>query len=463
MNYILPILYTHKKPTIFLMLFCAVSFTSNANNFIEGVQAQGDKYEALSESESSHQMVLMGNHDELNSMLVNLIPDAKKSAEDYFILSNMLYANDHDLSFDLMKKANELTPEEISVVYEMGMHHHRNKNYTKAIEFYLRAQATDFVTERHKSYALIADCYLRTGEYSKALDAWIKSDPKYNRIKIEKAIHNIYAEQSALAQRSKLHQLIIKGQHHIIGNLIELDHSWKTDWWNQTIKEDYLEYDIKYAAEVLGDESVEYKEILLLNDILSRTVNTTQFLNRLEQLGIWGESKRLPKIPTLTYYFIKKLTDLEMVGTDLLLQAYETELISKKDSLSIDDYEFKILSFLYSMEDSAKLEVLDLYAWKNRDSQVGAESYFYTQFSKKQVSMQELQLALSDFPNSVSLNLMNLELNTEEERESDIYAAIVAAEFPNLEHELSSMKLRAFFRSLAKQIKHKSYTDTLDQ
>lgn len=201
----------------------------------------------------------------------------------------------------------------------------------------------------------------------------------------------------------------------------------------------------------------------MLNDILSKSINTTQFLKRLEQLGIWGEIKRLPKIPALTYYFIKKLTDLEMVGTDKLLLAYEVELINKKDLSKIDDYEFKILSFLYSIEDLGKLEDLDLYAWKNRNSQVGAESYFYTQFDKNKVSMQELQLSLRDFPNSVNLNALNLHLNTHEDKQSDIYASMVAAEFPNLKYELSSSKLRAFFRSLAKQIKHSSYTDTLNQ
>lgn len=463
MKFIQTIKHLNKVSTSLIFLLCILSFTSNANDFIEGVAKQGDKYEALSSSESSLQMALTGKHNELNSMLVNLVPDAKKTAGDYFILSNMLYANNHDLSFYLMKKAYDLKPTEVAIIYEMGIHNHRGGNHTQAIEFYQKSMASDFISDGHNGFALLADCYLRTGQYSKAVDAWLNSNPKYNRIKIEKAIHSIYAEQSPHTKRSDLFASIQTGKHYLLGNLIELDHSWKTDWWNPLVNEDYLEYDLEYAAIVLGDESTEYKEILLLNDILSKTVNTTQFLKRLEQLGIWGETKRLPKIPALTYYFIKKLTDLEMVGTDLILKAYESELIKKKIDGRIDDFEFKILSFLYSVEDLGDLEVLDLYAWKNRDSQVGAESYFYTQFSKKQVSIQELQLALSDFPNSVSLNFMNLELNTEEERESDIYAAIVAAEYPNLERELSSSKLRAFFRSLAKQIKHKSYTDTLDQ
>jgi len=463
MNHILPVKHLPKILASWLVLLIILSFTTHANDFISNVGNQGTKYQALSESKSSHKMVLMGEHNKLNSMLIKLVPDDEKTAEDYFILSNMPYEYDHKLSFDLMQKAYDLAPDEIMVLYEMGMHHHRNKNYAKAIEFYSRAQTTDFISKGDKSYALIADCYLRTGEYSKALDAWIKSDPKYNRINIEKAIYNIYADENSLGQRSDLHASIKTGKKHLFGNLIELDYSWKTDWWNSSVKENYLEYDLQYAAKILGVESIEHKEILLLNDILSQSVSTTQFLERLEELGIWGESKRLPRIPALTYYFIKKLTDLDMVGTDKLLLAYEKELNIKKDLSNIDDYEFKVLSFLYSMEDLGKLEDLDLYAWKNRNSQVSAESYFFNQFDKDNVSMKELQLALRDFPDSVKLNMLNLHLNTHEDKQSDIYASIVAAEYPNLRNELSSSKLRAFFRSLAKQIKHSSYTDTINQ
>lgn len=252
MNHILPIKNLHKVLASLVFLLSIQSFTTHANDFIEGVAEQGAKYQALSESESADKMVLMGRHNELNLMLVNLVPDSKKTAEDYFILSNMLFANDHDLSFELMKKAYAMAPEEVPVIYEMGMHHHRSKNYAQAIEFYARAQATDFATEGHKSYALIADCYLRTGEYSKALDAWLKSDPKYNRINIEKAIYNVYAEESSLSQRSDIHASIKNGKHHLLGNLMELDYSWKTDWWNSSVKDDYLAYDIKYAAEILS-------------------------------------------------------------------------------------------------------------------------------------------------------------------------------------------------------------------
>jgi hypothetical protein len=441
-----------------VLLLSILSFSTYADEFMSNVEEQSAKYQTLSESKSAHKMALMGEHNELNSMLINLVPDENKTAEDYFILSNMLYEYDHKLSFDLMQKAYDLAPDEIIVLYEMGMHHHRNKNYAKAIEFYSRAQTTDFISEGDKSYALIADCYLRTGQYSKALDSWIMSDPKYNRINIEKAIYNIYADENSLAQRSDLHASIKTGKHHLFGNLIELDHSWKTDWWNSSVKENYLEYDLKYAAKVLGVENIEYKEILLLNDILSKSVNTTQFLKRLEELGIWGESKRLPKISVLTYYMVKKMTDLELVESEVILEAYEKELLKKKNNKTIDYYEFKILSFLYAVLDEKKLAALDYYAWENRNSKVGAESYFYNQLLKHDVDINALQQALQYFPNSSVLNVIHLKINKVKENETAIYAAMVAAEYPNLKNELSSHKLRAFFKSLAKKINHKSYT-----
>jgi hypothetical protein len=137
--------------------------------------------------------------------------------------------------------------------------------------------------------------------------------------------------------------------------------------------------------------------------------------------------------------------------------------LQKKADKSIDDYEFKILSFLYASTDESKIQALDLYAWKQRQSQVSAENYFVTQFNKGNFEQTLFIQALKDFKDSVILNNILLTVNESEEAKTDIYAAIVAAEFPNLEYELSSDKLRAFFLSLAKQINHQSYTDTLTQ
>lgn len=77
---------------------------------------------------------------------------------------------------------------------------------------------------------------------------------------------------------------------------------------------------------------------------------------------------------------------------------------------------------------------------------------------KNDVDIKALQRALQDFPDSTVLNVIHLKINKVEENETDIYAVMVAAEFRNLKNELSSHRLRAFFKSLAKKINHKSYT-----
>ncbi|MGJ8664037.1 MAG: tetratricopeptide repeat protein [Marinicella sp.] len=456
-------IHSFLQPMIIIILALVFSNQVWSNDFIDRVLAKSEVYQTYSTSEEAGQMALEGLQNQVDLNLIAQVPDADKTAEDYFMLANMLYANNHQLSFELMKKAYDLNPKEVSIIYEMGMHHHRAGNYEKAIEYYLEAMKTEFISIGHNGYALLADCYLRTSEYEKAMDAWINADPRDNRIKIEKAIYNIYGAESPMNERSTLITEIGSGELYKFGDLLELNHKWRIDWWNQKVQENYLAHDLKLAGELLADKPQLLEEVKLLNDILSHQVNTTQFLERLKDLKIWGGEARLPEVPALTYYMIKKMTDLDLISVDEIVQAYEQALLKKKAANTINDYEFRILSFLYASTDEEKIKDLDLFAWKNRHSKISAENYLLTQYYKDKLDLKELKQALKDFPNSVNLNALHLNVNESEDLETDIYAAMVAAEYPNLKVEQSSKKLRAFYRSLAKKINHKSYTDTLNK
>lgn len=434
---------------------------AEGNDFIGRVMAKSDVYMNYSKSQDALDMALQGMQNQVDLNLVAQVPDAQKTSEDYFMLANMLYQNNHQLSFELMQKAHDLNPNEVAIIYEMGMHNHRAGHHQKAIEFYLQAMETEFIREGHSGYALLADCYLRTGKYEKAMDAWISADPGENHTKIEQAAFHIYGDESPMKERSSLVTEIKSGQFKKIGNLLELDHNWQTDWWNHWVQDIYVAQDLKFADEILKGHPVILSEIKLLNDILAHQVNTTQFFERLEKMGIWGTQNRLPEVPALTYYMIKKMTDLDLVKVGELLNVYEGVLLAKKEQQSIDDYEFRILSFLYASTDAEKIKALDFYAWQHRNSQVSAENYFVNLYNEDKLDLTELKQALADFPNSVVLQNIRLRVNQSEATETEIYAAMVAAEFPNIKAEQSSRKLRAFFRSLAKKINHKSYTDTL--
>ena len=452
-----------KNKAFALFILCAISVPLSANVFIDDVMAKGEIYETYSRSEEAAHMALEGKQNEVDAKLIALVPDEDKTAEDFFLLANMLYENNHQLSFDLMQKAYKLNSEEVFIIYEMAMHHHRVGNYQEAINFYLQSMESDEIGKGHKGYALLADCYLRTGEYEKALDAWIYANPYGNRHKIEKAIYHIYGDESSVNKRSTLISQIRSGELIKIGDLIVLDHNWFSDWWNKSVQEEYLVHDLKLIEQVLKGQPRLLSEAILLNDILAHKVNTEQFLKKLEELKIWGSEKRLPDIPALTYYMVKKMTDLELVTVDEIVIAYEAELLNKKNNQTIDDSEFKILSFLYASTDEEKIKDLDYFAWKKRNSQVSAENYFVNLYSNDNLEVTELNQALDDFPNSVILNNLHLRMNQSEQAETDIYAAMVAAEYPNIKVVQTSEKLRAFYRSLAKKIKHKSYTETLKQ
>jgi hypothetical protein len=443
-----------------LLIYQPISF---ANNFIEEVTEKGLKYQLLSESPESLKLNLEGKKNLVDKHLITLVADNKKTAVDYFLLSNMLYESNHELSFKLMKRAYKKNPEEIYINYEMALHHHRNKNYKKAIKFYNTFQKSQFASEHHASYALLADCLLRTGKYSEAIDAWLKSDPELNSRAIEQAIYTIYGEQSPNNKRSDLYEKINKGEKHLIGELIYLDYNWQIDWWNVVTKKDFLSYDLNYAKSVLREESQYYKETLLLEGLLGEKLNSEKLLKRLEELKIWGPSKNLPKIPKLTYYFIKRVTDIDLLKTKELLQAYEEPLLDKLNQKVISKDELKILSFLYSQEDLKKLHKLDLFAWKKLNSQVAAESFLFTKFNNKEGINKDIKRALKDFPNSEIINLLNIKISEGKKGESARHAIAVAAEFANIKYQLNLQKLNQYFYSLAKTINHRLYTNNNKQ
>ena len=443
-----------KKHLFFILYLLVFSIEVYANDFIDSVLVKSNAYEGFEQKDLVVKLELEGKKNQIDKKLIALVSDKFKTAEDYFILSNKLYNSNHQLSFDLMLKAYALMPDEIYINFELALHYHRDKKYNQAIKYYQIFHSSQLASEHHSSYAMIADCYLRIGEYKKAIDSWMKADPKNNARSIEKAIYNIYGEERPLNKRADIYERINKGENHLYGDLILLDHNWKIDWWNTRANETYLAYDLNHAKLKLGEHSTLYQELMLLNEILLKSINTSKLLKKLMDMKIWGKKSNLPKLSVLTYFFIKRLTDLKLVETKTLLHTYEKALLAKLKTNQISEHEFKILSFLYWSENSDKLERHDLFGWKERDSQVSAESYIEARYKKKIDVKNDLKQALVDFPNSTHLNTLNVTIN-KGSNETQHFAALVAAQFPNLKYESNIRSLYEYFFSLEKMINHK--------
>lgn len=451
--------YIFRFETLAFFVLLCISSVINANEFIEKVLQKSPGYEAISSGESAKQLMLEGKVHVINEQLLKLVPDKEKTAADYFMLGNMFYENDRKLSLELMIKAEHLAPDEVMIKFELALQYHRLRNHQKALEYYQEYLVSGDSSINNSTHALIADCYLHTGEYDLAVDSWLKSyNNRWAESGIYKAFISIFGQESPISKRSQLIQQIKKGQFEVYGDLIELDHN----WLGNGAKEDYLIYDIKQAKQLLSNKQQLYQEVLLLNAILDNSINAEKLLDRLDALKIWGTSERLPQLPALTYHMVKRLTDIELVDTKTLMNAFEKTLLKKLNAGVISDHEFKILSYFYSVEDHQKLKNHDFHGWKQRNSQVSAESYIDQKYKGGEDITADLSAAIVDFPTSNLLNTYQLIIHENSETEDDYYASMVAAVIADVNNHFSShhsiRKINSFFKSLGKKINHPHFS-----
>ena len=388
-----------------------------------------------------------GRIDELNELLINAVDEKDKIATDYFILGNMLFGGYLNQSIEYMKKAEQLSPDNPAILYERAIQEHTNNNCVVAVSYYDQFFELNNWDSNAVPHARASECYLKVGRYSDAVDAWIAADHGSNHISIEKAIFSMYEGEPYFSRRLKLlNQIIKENKTGLFPELINMDLHWRIDWWNIDVNEKHLKSDLALAKKMLNDD--EYQRLVVMTHLVKKDKTKEEMLQLLKSTNLWSDSSTLPKSDVLMYRVIFYLSNEGLVETKELLSRFENELKERVFNESKHTKNLDILAFIYSETDKEKLKEIDLLGWKNYQLPNYALSYLLAENDEDEFESL-LSEAAYDFPYEPQIALMRLQTNKDPSKETELMANMVIGEY------------KAYMYSLAKQINHTVYQDSL--
>jgi len=442
-----------------LLIFPVVSNAFEITEYFPDFPEKSKIYQDISLKGKKEDFGNTGRIEELNQLLLSAVKPENKTASDYFILGNMLFGGYLDQSIEFMKIAEKLSKNNPLIMYERAIQEHRNNNCEGAVGYYDRFFETSFGKNHAIARARSTECYLKTKRYSDAIDSWILADHGSNHISIEKAIFSMYEGEPYYSRRLKLLNKIIKdNETNLFPELISLDLEWRIDWWNIEVNQQYLDLDLALAKKMLVD--TEYEKLKVLTHLVKKDLTKDEVVKLLDETELWNKTSQLPKSDIFMYHLVFYLSKQGLVTPTELLNRFEDELRQRVFSESKRTKNLDILAYIYSETDQAKLKEIDLLGWKKYGVSNYALSLFMSETdAKKKLNILD-QIAL-DFPYEPQIAEAKFAFNKNKSIETDLMANMVVGEFLNVKNVYNSYKLKDYIYSLAKQINHKVYSDTL--
>jgi len=411
MNELLGSILSHTKNLLlFVLLSLAIHssvYAFDADEFYATAAEAGKKYQALTATADMRRLDVEGRVSESNQRLRSLVPDRDKTFYDYFILGNMLYEADWQSSYEYMKRAEALEPGNPLLLLERGMHEHRAQNFAQATAYYEQFHNSQTGKKHAVSWAYLTHTYLMTGQAEAALEAWGSAQFGRNHTAIEKGMYTIFANPQQPRDRQQLVAEINAGDVNKLCDLWLLDSNWEIDWWNKKAKDRYLEFDLQLAQQVVKRGAIEAEYFAFCSE--SADLSDVEYLTELKRLGILDGKKRLPESPALVYAVLQKLIANDLMSAGEFLSIFESQLLDFANRNPRDRQYFDVLAFLFAdTENFELLGVIDLHGWRKLKIENFAASYIAGLDPKSASYARLLDEALTDFPNSVTLNQFRL-------------------------------------------------------
>jgi hypothetical protein len=425
-------------------------YAFDADEFYATAAKTGQKYQALTASDEMRRLDVEGRVSESNQRLRRLVPDQDKTFYDYFILGNMLFETDWQSSYEYMKRAEALEPDNPLLLLERGIHEHRAQNYLQATAYYERFHSSQTGKNHAVSWAYLTHTYLMTGQVNAALEAWGSAQFGRNHTAIEKGMYTIFANSQQQRDRQRLVAEINAGHSNKLCDLWRLDSNWEIDWWNKKAKDRYLEFDLQLAQQVIKRGSIDAEYFAFCSE--SADLSDAEYLAELKKLGILEGKRRLPESPALVYAIVQTLIANNLMSTTEFLSTFESQLLDFANRNPRDRQYFDVLAFLYAdTENFELLRVVDMHGWRKLNIENFAASYIADLDPKSASYATLLDEALTDFPNSVTLNQFRLE-DSAGSSETAV-ARFVAAQFANVKNNWSGpSRLNDYMLSLKHEL-----------
>ena len=439
------------------LLFVLLSFTMqtgayafDADEFYATVAEAGHKYEALAATVEMRRLDDEGRVSESNQRLRHLVPDQDKTFYDYFILGNMLFKLDWQTSYEYMKQAEVLEPDNPLLLLERGMHEHKVQNYAQASGYYERFHNSKAGRNHAISWAYLTHTYLMTGQTKAAFDAWGGAQFDRNHTAIEKGMYTIFSDSRQVSDRQQLIAEINAGQSNKSCDLWLLDSNWELDWWNKKARDRYLKFDLQLAQQVLKRGSIEAEYFAFCSE--TADLSDTEYLAELKRLEILDGKRRLPESSTLVYSILQKLIANDLMSASEFLSIFEPQLLDFANRNPRERKYFDVLAFLYAdTEQFELLKVVDLHGWRKLSIESFAASYIADLDPESASYAKLLDEALTEFPNSVTLNQFRLEDSAGSSQTAVV--RFVAAQFANVKNNWSGpYRLNDYMLSLKHEL-----------
>jgi thioredoxin-like negative regulator of GroEL len=359
---------------ILLLLVAAPAFPMSAEpepleNQVRILQKQ---YESI--TQSNKDLALAGQLDEANRLLLAYVPDSEKTAAHFLFLGNLLYSLDHRLSYQLHEKAYALRADDRMVNFEWALQLHRTGKYESAIDRY---QAhLNAMPEDTKTFALLADCFIRRQDYKAAVAAWGKAGHDRQHTAIDFAIHWIYGKEGPQKQRNDLLKKIRGGDLRQIEKLILLDLAWNRDWWNTSIYSEGLSRDLKEVRTLLAKEPKRLADLEAFSKRRHSEMTDEEVKAQLqENPSIAGEEVILPENSLMATALVEDMLASKLTTPQLLYQ-HAQEGLWKRSTSEASDVDALLLLLRFAEEvDKPRVAELSRFCWKRYNNDTCAAIY----------------------------------------------------------------------------------------
>ncbi len=369
-------------------------------SFQDQVNDIATRYSARARDPDATKVTLEGHISQANQMLLQLVPDDRKTAADWFVIGNMLYRADIAASDRAMKKAEALLPDEPAILLERAMAEQRAHHFAAAIGYYDRFHATDMGRDQLASWAYETQCHLVQGDVDKALAAWTHSGFARHHISIETAMYEVFSTQNGDVEREALVAAAQAHRPDAACELMELDSHWEVDWWNQRKRPDYVAQDGALARALLARDAPALAELELCHDAASLADDV--FVQHLVVARAWGPGSALPRSPRLAYMAVRALVNTRAATPTEVLDAWQGPLAARLAAAPDDLVTLDLLAYLYvQVKDQSHLKDIDHQGWKRLHQAKYASSWLIGREMAGELSDADIADAFAEFPESM--------------------------------------------------------------
>ena len=239
-------------PRLSVALLLAAAFAPRARaDFDADLAAAGRAIEAA--MPAAARRMAAGEVKAANAGLLAAVPEKGRTPAASFLLGNVLFEVDRDLSYQLHKAAALGAPDRPEAGWEWALEQHRAGEYAGALASYQAFSQTR--PGSASPHALAADCLLRLGRLDEAKAEWLKSEaaPDGSIEQMENLVCAVHRDPVPYQKRADLlHKAVDQKDADAAADLIALDCDFPFDWWNGGPNEDFLNHDLPAVTAALG-------------------------------------------------------------------------------------------------------------------------------------------------------------------------------------------------------------------